>query len=89
MLLSIYEKIPDPELKLEVINIMKCIFIGEKAFKDNVIPERYAEIKKIVYPINKIFFLLFEDNSKFYEHFEGRKMKPSDQNYNINEKLYE
>lgn len=32
--LSIYEKIPDPELKIEVINILKCMFVGAKAFKN-------------------------------------------------------
>ena len=34
--LVIYEKIPDPELKVEVINILKCLFIGPKAFTDGV-----------------------------------------------------
>ena len=35
--LSIYEKIPDPELKVEVINILKCMFIGRKAFPSEII----------------------------------------------------
>ena len=35
---SIYEKIPDPELKIEVINILKCLFIGPSAFKDSLVP---------------------------------------------------
>jgi hypothetical protein len=87
--MSIYEKIPDPELKIEVINILKCMFIGKQAFRDNIIPDRYKEIQSINYPTNKIFFLLFEDNNKFNEHFERKKSKPSDQNYNINERIYE
>jgi hypothetical protein len=36
--LSIYEKIPDPELKIEVINILKCMFVGHRAFKNEIIP---------------------------------------------------
>jgi hypothetical protein len=87
--ISIYEKIPDPELKIEVINILKCMFIGPCAFRDSKVPKRYLDIQSIIYPINKIFFLLFEDNNKFNEHFERRKSKPSDQNYNINERIYE
>ena len=86
--LVIYEKIPDPELKVEVINILKCLFIGAKAFTDGM-PERYKNIPIINYDSKKVFYLLFEDNSKFHEHFERRKLRPSDQNYNINEKLYE
>jgi hypothetical protein len=85
---SIYEKIPDPELKIEVINILKCMFIGPRAFKDSIVPVRYRDIPPIIYPTNKIFFLLFEDNNKFNEHFERRKSKPSDQSYNINERIY-
>jgi len=41
ILLSIYEKIPDPELKIEVINILKCMFIGKAAWTDGIIPARY------------------------------------------------
>jgi len=65
------------------------MFIGPNAFKDSLVPERYRDIPLISYPTNKIFFLLFEDNNKFNEHFERRKSKPSDQNYNINERIYE
>ena len=86
--LSIYEKIPDPELKIEVINILKCMFVGPKAFRGGVVPERYSQIGVINYPVRKIFHLLFEDCCKFNEHFEKRKSKPSDQNYNINERIY-
>ena len=32
LFLSIYEKIADPELKIEVINILKNMFIGKKAW---------------------------------------------------------
>lgn len=64
------------------------MFIGPNAFKDSLVPERYRDIPLISYPTNKIFFLLFEDNNKFNEHFERRKSKPSDQNYNINERIY-
>ncbi len=65
------------------------MFIGAKAFKNSKVPERYLDIPIINYPTSKIFFLLFEDNNKFNEHFERRKSKPSDQNYNINERIYE
>jgi hypothetical protein len=34
--MSIYEKIPDPELKIEVINIFKCMLIGPKAFPNGI-----------------------------------------------------
>lgn len=88
ILLSIYEKIPDPELKIEVINILKCMFIGAGAFS-GAVPERYRSIGVIDYPVKKTFHLLFEDVNKFNEHFERRKSKPSDQNYNINERIYE
>ena len=60
------------------------MFIGKDAFKDGLIPMRYSMISQIKFPTNKIFFLLFEDNNKFNEHFERRKSKPTDQNYNIN-----
>lgn len=43
----------------------------------------------INYPVWKLFHLLFEDSNKFNEHFERRKNKPSDQNYNINERIYD
>lgn len=86
--MSIYEKIPDPELKIEVINIFKCMFIGASAFNEEV-PERYHSISVVDYPIKKVFHLLLEDVNKFNEHFERRKSKPSDQNYNINERIYE
>lgn len=56
---SIYEKIPDPELKIEVINILKCMFIGPSAFPGENVPVRYRDIPTIHYPTNKIFFLLF------------------------------
>lgn len=32
--------------------------------------------------------MLLEDNKKFNAHFEKRKIKPSDPNYNLNEMLY-
>ena len=72
-----------------MINILKCMFIGSSAFKDGIVPSRYRDIQMISYPTSKIFFLLFEDNNKFNEHFERRKSKPSDQSYNINERIYE
>ena len=87
--LTIYEKIPDPELKLEVINILKCLFIGESAFPEGVVPERYRAIPLVIYNENKIFYLLLEDNNKFNLHFEKRKTKPSDPAYNLSEMLYE
>ena len=49
ILLTIYEKIPDPELKIEVINILKCLLIGPNSFKDGLVPERYATIPLIEY----------------------------------------
>lgn len=55
----------------------------------SAVPNRYSFIGKIMYPAKKIFHLLFEDSHKFNEHFERRKNKPSDQNYNINERIYE
>lgn len=64
------------------------MFIGKKAFNSEIIPDRYKEISIINYPIRKLFYLLFEDSNKFNEHFERRKSKPSDQNYNINERIY-
>lgn len=33
--------------------------------------------------------MLLQDNKKFNIHFEKRKIKPSDPNYNLNEMLYE
>ena len=71
-------------MKIEVVNILKCMFVGRKAFKHEIIPERYQNIGTIQYPVRKIFHLLFEDSSKFNEYFEKRKSRPSDQNYNIN-----
>ena len=71
-----------------MINILKCMFIGPSAFNGDV-PLRYRSIPVIDYPVKKIFHLLFEDINKFNEHFERRKSKPSDQNYNINERIYE
>lgn len=65
------------------------MFVGPRAFKGGVVLERYRQIGAINYPVKKIFHLLFEDCSKFNEHFEKRKCKPSDQNYNINERIYE
>jgi len=65
------------------------MFIGRKAFANEKIPERYESISKISYSTRKLFHLLFEDTHKFNEHFEKRKSKPSDQNYNINERIYE
>jgi hypothetical protein len=56
--MSIYEKIPDPELKIEVVNILKCMFIGSKAFPQGV-PVRYAQIVPINYSTKRIFYLLF------------------------------
>lgn len=56
--MSIYEKIPDPELKIEVVNILKCMFIGSKAFPQGV-PIRYAQIVPINYSTKRIFYLLF------------------------------
>jgi hypothetical protein len=67
--LSIYEKIPDPELKIEVINVLKCMFIGATAFTGGIVPERYRSIGVIDYPVKKTFHLLFEDVTKFNEHF--------------------
>lgn len=66
--MSIYEKIPDPELKIEVVNILKCMFIGAAAFNGGI-PERYNQIGVIAYPVKRIFYLLFEDCNKFNEHF--------------------
>lgn len=86
------EKIPDPDLKMEIINLWRCMLIGPKAFPDGKIPERYERIGLInfdEFPVRKIFFLLFEDNSKFNEYFEKRKIKPSDPSYNVTEKIYE
>jgi hypothetical protein len=60
------------------------MFIGPKAYMNERVPERYENISRILYPTRKIFHLLFEDSHKFNEHFEKRKSKPSDQNYNIN-----
>ncbi len=45
------------------------MFIGASAFKDGIIPLRYHDIEVIDYPTYKIFYLLFEDNNKFNEHF--------------------
>lgn len=59
------------------------MFIGPSAFPGGV-PERYKSIGVIDYPVKKTFHLLFEEVNKFNEHFERRKSKPSDQNYNIN-----
>lgn len=35
------EKIPDPDLKMEIINLWRCMLIGPKAFPDEKVPERY------------------------------------------------
>lgn len=62
------------------------MFLGIDGFLDKKIPERYEKIKVVNltdFPINKIFFLLFEDNTKFFEHFQRRKIKPNDQTYNV------
>ena len=72
-----------------MINILKCMFIGPSAFRYRVVPMRYRDIATILYPTSKVFYLLLEDNNKFNEHFERRKSKPSDQSYNINERIYE
>lgn len=64
------------------------MFIGPAAFAGQV-PVRYVQISVINYPLRRIFYLLFEDCNKFNDHFERRKSKPSDQNYNINERIYE
>lgn len=72
-----------------MINILKCLLIGPNAFKDGIIPERYASIPLIKYEEKKIFYMLLEDNKKFNSHFEKRKIKPSDPNYNLTEMLYE
>jgi hypothetical protein len=69
ILLTIYEKIPDPELKVEVINILKCLFIGKSAFPYFIVPERYRAIPIIEYDEKKIFYMLLEDNKKFNAHF--------------------
>jgi hypothetical protein len=52
----------DPDLKMEIINLLKCMFLGIDGFLDKKIPERYEKIKVVNltdFPINKIFFLLF------------------------------
>lgn len=33
--------------------------------------------------------MLFDDTSKFAEHFDKRKIKPTDQNFNLTEKILE
>lgn len=87
-----HDKLPDPDLKMEIINLWKCMFIGADAFPEKRLPERYEKIGVInfgEFPLRKVFFYLFEDNSKFFEHFERRKIKPNDPTYHVNEKIHE
>jgi hypothetical protein len=68
------------------------MFIGSDAFIDGRIPDRYDKVGLInfsEFPLRKVFFYLFEDNSRFFEHFERRKIKPSDPTYHVNEKIHE
>lgn len=39
-----HEKLPDPDLKMEIINLWRCMFIGPDAFPDKHLPERYDKI---------------------------------------------
>lgn len=45
MLASNLEKVPDLDIRIESVNLLKCLFIGEKAFKGGVLPTQYAKIK--------------------------------------------
>ena len=47
MLASYLEKIYDLDIRIESVNLLKCLMIGEKAFKDNVIPPQYSKIKLV------------------------------------------
>lgn len=45
MLASYLEKIYDLDIRIEAVNLLKCLMIGEKAFKDGVLPPQYSKIK--------------------------------------------
>lgn len=83
---SIHNKTPDPALKSEILNLWRCMFMGKEGFPDFAIPERYQYIDVINFAdfsLSRVFIMLFDDTSKFAEHFDRRKSKPTDQNLNL------
>lgn len=68
------------------------MIMGTSGFTDGIIPERYSFVTVINFanfPLSRIFAMMFDDTSKFAEHFDRRKIKPNDQNFNLTEKIYE
>ncbi|KAL4497765.1 hypothetical protein ABPG72_000520 [Tetrahymena utriculariae] len=47
MLASYLEKIYDLDIRIEAVNLLKCLMIGEKAFKNNTLPPQYSKIKQV------------------------------------------
>ena len=65
----ILEKLNDYDLKIEIINLLKSIFLGAKAFKDGILPRIYEKIKMTNMPNDKKIEYFFDNNiiTKIFE----------------------
>ena len=66
--------------------------MGKDGFADKIIPERYSYIETInftEFSLNRVFTMLFDDTSKFAEHFDKRKLKTTDQSLPLTERILE
>lgn len=56
----IVKQLQDYDIKIEVINLLKCLFLGEKGFRGGVLPKRYERVKMANYTPERVMEYFFE-----------------------------
>lgn len=73
--LYILEKLTDYDLKIEITNLLKCLFLGPKGFKNGVLPKCYEKIR-IGNVSNEKKVDYFFDSNTISKIFEKRAIIP-------------